>query len=533
MGAAGAIAAAYDDSPVETYVNAFGNYLWNANWVWYGWNWGSWGSGASSLIGQYYDDSPVQTYVDAFGLWLWNANWLWYGWNWGSWGSGASGLIGQYYDDSPVQYYVDAFGNWLWNANWVWYGWNWGSWGSGASSLIGQYYDDSPVQYYVDAFGNWLWNANWVWYGWNWGSWGSGASSLIGEYYDDSPVQYYVDAFGNYLWNANWVWYGWNWGSWGSGASSLIGEYYDDSPVQSYVDSFGSYLWGANWVWYGWNWGSWGSGVTQKIMDYFGWEADYETNISDLAWGIWDGIMWYVDNWSWAGIMTSIVSGIMNGVTSEDSQSWIDWAGNNIYVKMYNSIYDQIWGGSPARRFFPIGLSVAQGVSKGTVNAAPAQANIAANAIADEFDDAMSGALGDRVGVGIELQTDAMARQLKMQQDAVANDWSRVDALKAQVGLMRDQGGLNQWGDPADTVYAGGSPHFNESTGRYQDYKGIPWMPVHETEPIRSTSRQDKVEHVHRVRLEGDTSQANHLTNDDISNIVMETVRKEKTRRGR
>ena len=38
--------------------------------------------------------------------------------------------------------------------------------------------------------------------------------------------------------------------------------------------------------------------------------------------------------------------------------------------------------------------------------------------------------------------------------------------------LDRTSKGKNKYGDPVDTVYAGGSPSFNEKTGRYEDYTG-------------------------------------------------------------
>ena len=39
-------------------------------------------------------------------------------------------------------------------------------------------------------------------------------------------------------------------------------------------------------------------------------------------------------------------------------------------------------------------------------------------------------------------------------------------------GVQENADQFNKYGDPIDTIYAGGSPTFNESTGRWQDYTG-------------------------------------------------------------
>ena len=46
------------------------------------------------------------------------------------------------------------------------------------------------------------------------------------------------------------------------------------------------------------------------------------------------------------------------------------------------------------------------------------------------------------------------------------------ETLSAASHLDEASGETNQYGDPIDTVYAGGSPTFNESTQRWQDYTG-------------------------------------------------------------
>ncbi len=47
---------------------------------------------------------------------------------------------------------------------------------------------------------------------------------------------------------------------------------------------------------------------------------------------------------------------------------------------------------------------------------------------------------------------------------------SRIDeATRKRIDLWIRKKGLNPYGDPADTVYAGGTPLFNERTGKTKD----------------------------------------------------------------
>ncbi len=46
---------------------------------------------------------------------------------------------------------------------------------------------------------------------------------------------------------------------------------------------------------------------------------------------------------------------------------------------------------------------------------------------------------------------------------------SLTDSVKKEIDQWLEKKGLNQYGDPADTVYAGGSPLFDESTGESKD----------------------------------------------------------------
>ncbi len=46
---------------------------------------------------------------------------------------------------------------------------------------------------------------------------------------------------------------------------------------------------------------------------------------------------------------------------------------------------------------------------------------------------------------------------------------SLTNSVKSEIDQWLDKKGLNQYGDPADTVYAGGSPLFDETTGESKD----------------------------------------------------------------
>lgn len=46
---------------------------------------------------------------------------------------------------------------------------------------------------------------------------------------------------------------------------------------------------------------------------------------------------------------------------------------------------------------------------------------------------------------------------------------SLTDSVKSEIDQWLEKKGLNQYGDPADTVYAGGSPLFDETTGESKD----------------------------------------------------------------
>lgn len=46
---------------------------------------------------------------------------------------------------------------------------------------------------------------------------------------------------------------------------------------------------------------------------------------------------------------------------------------------------------------------------------------------------------------------------------------SLTDSVKNEIDQWLEKKGLNQYGDPADTVYAGGSPLFDETTGESKD----------------------------------------------------------------
>lgn len=43
------------------------------------------------------------------------------------------------------------------------------------------------------------------------------------------------------------------------------------------------------------------------------------------------------------------------------------------------------------------------------------------------------------------------------------------DATRARIDRWIQEKGLNRYGDPMDTVYAGGTPLFDERTGRTRD----------------------------------------------------------------
>ncbi|GEM_PF-1443918 len=46
---------------------------------------------------------------------------------------------------------------------------------------------------------------------------------------------------------------------------------------------------------------------------------------------------------------------------------------------------------------------------------------------------------------------------------------SLTDSVKKEIDNWLEKKGLNQYGDPADTVYAGGSPLFDETSGESKD----------------------------------------------------------------
>jgi predicted Holliday junction resolvase-like endonuclease len=46
---------------------------------------------------------------------------------------------------------------------------------------------------------------------------------------------------------------------------------------------------------------------------------------------------------------------------------------------------------------------------------------------------------------------------------------SLTDSVKKEIDQWLETKGLNQYGDPKDTVYAGGSPLFDETTGESKD----------------------------------------------------------------
>lgn len=46
---------------------------------------------------------------------------------------------------------------------------------------------------------------------------------------------------------------------------------------------------------------------------------------------------------------------------------------------------------------------------------------------------------------------------------------SLTDSVKKEIDQWLENKGLNQYGDPADTIYSGGSPLFDETTGKSKD----------------------------------------------------------------
>ena len=73
------------------------------------------------------------------------------------------------------------------------------------------------------------------------------------------------------------------------------------------------------------------------------------------------------------------------------------------------------------------------------------------NPVKDSFEKAKKGASDVIYNAG-----DNFAKHLSSEQKAVVDDW-----------LRRNQ--LNEYGDPIGTLYAGGSPLFNEKTGETTD----------------------------------------------------------------
>ena len=65
-------------------------------------------------------------------------------------------------------------------------------------------------------------------------------------------------------------------------------------------------------------------------------------------------------------------------------------------------------------------------------------------------------------------------RQPQQQQIITHQEYNiRTDPVGGNIPISnRKPKETNQYGDPKDRVYAGGSPSFNEKTGRYQDYTG-------------------------------------------------------------
>jgi hypothetical protein len=60
--------------------------------------------------------------------------------------------------------------------------------------------------------------------------------------------------------------------------------------------------------------------------------------------------------------------------------------------------------------------------------------------------------------------------QVSVGQNGVTNKYDVLtEKTMAQIDSWLAERGFNQYGDPKDTVYAGGSPTFNEKTGESQD----------------------------------------------------------------
>lgn len=73
----------------------------------------------------------------------------------------------------------------------------------------------------------------------------------------------------------------------------------------------------------------------------------------------------------------------------------------------------------------------------------------------------------EKVDEGVEAGKEKLKEYTKEQFDNIVA--SLTDSMKNSIDEWLDQNGLNKYGDPQGTMYAGGTPLFDEATGKTTD----------------------------------------------------------------
>lgn len=116
-----------------------------------------------------------------------------------------------------------------------------------------------------------------------------------------------------------------------------------------------------------------------------------------------------------------------------------------------------------------------------------------------QVDDSDPFAMDPTQDIGIKSQEKEYL-ELPSDEDEMINSWI-------------EENNLNQYGDPLDTVYIGGTPLFNEETGEYQErydylvsnYPEKPWLSSNEEDALEDSEKLDQeTEEVEDSEEQGD-----------------------------